>query len=122
MDLNTTETVASAVCAYDPINDLYEITWEAVSYTHLDVYKRQGADSGNHTNTENNANSGSTSTDNRNKTDTITLIKESLLKDNPGLPKGNAEEAENASFGTLKAMVQTSKATSNKIRWTKRCV
>ena len=28
MDLNTTETVASAVCAYDPINDLYEITWE----------------------------------------------------------------------------------------------
>lgn len=81
--------------------------------------EQAGADSGNHTNTENNANSGSTSTDNRNKTDTITLIKESLLKDNPGLPKGNAEEAENASFGTLKAMVKTSKATSNKIRWTK---
>ncbi len=45
--------------------------------------------------------------------------KESILADNPGLPTGKAEESKNAEFGKLKAMVKTSKATSNKLQWSK---
>ncbi len=40
-------------------------------------------------------------------------------KDNPGLPKGNAEESRNSTFGKLSARVVKSAKTSNKLKRTK---
>ena len=44
---------------------------------------------------------------------------ESIVADNPALPSGTAEDSKSAVFGELKAKVKTSKATSNKIQWSK---
>ena len=44
---------------------------------------------------------------------------ESIVADNPALPSGTAEDSKSAVFGEIKAMVKTSKATSNKIQWSK---
>ena len=44
---------------------------------------------------------------------------ESIVADNPALPSGTAEDSKSAIFGELKAKVKISKATSNKIQWSK---
>lgn len=44
---------------------------------------------------------------------------ESIVKDNPGLPKGTAEESKNSTFAALSAKVTKSTKTSHKIQWTK---
>ncbi len=45
--------------------------------------------------------------------------KESILENNPGLPKGTAEESKNSTFAALSARVTKSTNTSNKIQWAK---
>jgi len=46
-------------------------------------------------------------------------IAEAIVIDNPGLPTGKKEESLNSSYQVLQAAVKTSKATSNKLQWTK---
>ncbi len=63
----------------------------------------------------NTGNNGSTQT----PTTPTAPTAESIVADNPALPSGTTEDSKSAVFGELKAKVKTSKATNNKIQWSK---